>query len=128
MRYIIFLLLFSFLFSGCGIFHVQEIMRIKAVSANMDEQQKYVDAKNEEFEKLLKIVKEGKISNYKTQKDFVKEFGDPVFSKQLSKQEEYSEVWLYRYCDKMFGSEKVYLYFDDAGNLIKWEHRLPKSQ
>jgi len=128
MRFILFILFISFLSSGCSIFHVQEIVRIQDVSANMDKQKKYVDVKNKEFEKLLKIIKEEKISDYKSQGSFVKSFGDPIFEKKVKGQEKYSEVWLYRYCDKMFGSEKVYLYFDDVGNLIKWEHRLPKSQ
>jgi len=128
MRYIVFVLLASFLFSGCNIIHIPEIMRIRSVSANQDQQQKYVQAKNKEFKKLLKVIKEGKISQYKTQKDFIKGFGDPIFKKKFSQPEKYSQLWLYRYCEKMFGSEKVYLYFDDAGNLTKWEHRPATSQ
>ena len=128
MRHIAFVLLASFLFSGCNIIHIPEIMRIRSVSANQDQQQKYVAAKNKEFKKLLKIVEKNKISKYKTQKDFVKGFGEPIFKKQLSQQGKYSQLWLYRYCQKMFGSEKVYLYFDDTGNLTKWEHRPATSQ
>ncbi len=128
MKKIIVILIVSFFVSGCNILHVEEILRLQGAGSNMKEQQAYVVKKNKEFKKLLKVIHENKMSEYKTEQDFLKHFGSPIFSKDISGVKQYSHLWLYRYCEKMFGSEKVYLYFNDAGNLVKWEHRLPKSQ
>jgi len=128
MRIILSICLIVFLSSGCSFLHAEELFRLKSAGANMAGQQKYVTAKDVQFEKLLKAIKEDEISEYKTKKDFSDQFGDPIFKKKPLNLEEYSQLWLYRYCDKIYGSEKVYLYFGDAGNLIKWEHRNAKSQ
>ncbi len=111
-----------FLFCGCALRHTAEIGRLQDYGANMDEQQRYVKAYNEKFDKLLQVVKAGQINDYKTENDFRKSFGEPIFVKDVSGRSDYAVLWLYRYCEKLGGSEKVYLYFDAAGNLVSWEY------
>lgn len=116
-----------FCFCGCAVRHTAEIGRLQAYGANMDEQKRYVKEYNEKFEKLLEAVKTGEMSNYKTQQDFRKTFGEPIFIKDVSGRSDYAVMWLYRYCQKLTGSEKVYLYFDSAGSLVAWEHVLAEK-
>lgn len=117
-----FLIVLVFYFCGCAARHTSEIGRLQAYGANMDEQKRYVKEYNEKFEKLLEAVETGAISNYKTQQDFRKTFGEPIFIKDVSNRTDYAVMWLYRYCQKLAGSEKVYLYFDSAGSIVAWEH------
>jgi len=112
---------------GCSLRHVSEIRRVQAVGANMDEQKKYVKEANERFEKLLAAIETNQMSLYLTQQDFLKAFGVPIFEEKHDNNKDYAELWLYRYCEKMRGSEKVYLYFDASGKLLKWEH-LPAAK
>lgn len=124
-----YLILFSvFILCGCSVCHVSEIRRIQAYSKDGDQKQRYVDEKDAKFEALLAVVRSGEIVNYKTQDDFLKDFGDPVFVKESRGTEDYDHLWLYRYYAELWGLEKVYLYFDKSGNLIKWEHRKADSQ
>jgi hypothetical protein len=127
MRKILFLLL-VFVVCGCAARHVEEIRRIQVVSAEMAAQQRLVDESNKRFEALLKVVQEKTMSDYKTRKDFLDAFGQPIFTKRITGSPAEHELWLYRYCEKFWGSEKVYLYFDKEGNLVRWEHRAAESQ
>ncbi|MDP8266346.1 MAG: hypothetical protein P9M07_05310 [Candidatus Aceula meridiana] len=125
-KYLILFLIFTL--SGCAARHVSEIKRVQAYSKDGDLKQKHVEQKDAKFEALLKIVKSGEITNYKTQDDFLKDFDEPVFRKDSREGQEYDHLWLYRYYAKMWGSEKVYLYFDKSGKLLRWEHRQAESQ
>ncbi len=108
--------------SGCSLRHVSEIRRVQAAGANSDEQKKYVRDVNANFEKLLAATRSGEISQYATQEDFLRTFGPPIFEKKAGINQDYALLWLYRYCEKMKGSEKVYLYFDTSGKLLQWEY------
>lgn len=123
----IFLLVLCFCFVGCAARHVSEIRRIQSLGANADEQQRYVQEKNKKFEALLFVVNSDQMSTYVTQQDFLQAFGEPIFTKNLDPNQGAAQLWLYRYCEKMRGSEKVYLYFDPLGKILKWEHRPAES-
>jgi hypothetical protein len=103
--------------------HASEIERLQDYGRNTEEQKRYVQEQNKKFEELLRVVKDGEISKYKTQQDFLEVFGAPIFMKNVSDKKDRTVLWLYRYCEKMYGSEKVYLYFDSAGSLVTWEHQ-----
>jgi len=118
----IFLVMVMLCFCGCALRHTSEIGRLQEYGRNMDEQKSYVKAQDKKFEELLKVVKTDQMSKYTTQADFLKAFGEPIFVKDVSGKKDYAILWLYRYDEKLFGSEKVYLYFDSAGSLVAWEH------
>ena len=107
--------------TGCALRHTEEIGRLQAYGREGDAQQRYVKDVNAKFDALLAAVRSGGMSAYQTQKDFQDAFGDPIFTKSLDGQGA-AQLWLYRYCEKLKGSEKVYLYFDASGTLLKWEH------
>ena len=117
-----FLVFLMFCFCGCAARHVSEIGRLEAYSANMDEQKRYVKEQNKKFDELLGVIKADQLSKYSTQQDFLKAFGKPIFIKNVSDRTDYAVLWLYRYCEKLVGSEKVYLYFDSVGSIVAWEY------
>lgn len=116
------ILLFS---CGCAkLSHLQELLTLKSFSDNQDAQKRYVEKQDKKFDQLLAVVKAGRLNEFSDKKSFLKEFGEPIFTKKL---DDGSEEWLYRYTAKLFGSEKVYLYFNNSGKLIDSKHVMPDS-
>ena len=110
--------------TGCAkLAHMQELLRLKDYSDNKEVQAKYVKEQDRKFEQLLAAVRESKIESYQNKKNFLAEFGNPVFSRQVTHAGKTMDMWLYRYTTKYFSSEKVYLYFDQAGKLQDWEKK-----
>ncbi|MCC6759276.1 MAG: hypothetical protein IT395_06600 [Candidatus Omnitrophica bacterium] len=117
------LLFLAFLTSGCAkVSHLQELLCLKAYSEEKESQAVLVQKQNEHFERLLQAVKHGEIGKYPDQKSVWKNFGEPVFKTKVVVAETSYQVWLYRYTTKLFGSSKVYLYFDYSGKLKIYDH------
>lgn len=111
--------------SGCAkLAHLQELLTLKGLSDNQAAQQKYVEKQDKRFEQLLEAVKANRMNEFSDQKAFLKAFGEPIFKKSTDTS---GQKWLYRYTAKLFGSEKVYLYFDQSGKLLNYEHVKPNS-
>lgn len=108
---------------GCAIQHAEEIRRLQKLARESVAQSRDVRRSNEHFKALLEVVVQDQMHKYNHQKDFLDHFGPPVFTKEVKGQDKAQELWLYRYYEQMWGSEKVYLYFDQAGFLVQWEHR-----
>ncbi len=115
------------IFSGCAkLAHLEQLLTLKAVSDNRDYQAQYVEEQNKKFEALLAAVKNNSLlENYPHKKMIVKNFGEPVFSREVEHKGQSLELWLYRYATQYFGSEKVYLYFDETGKLLDFGHFIP---
>ncbi len=118
--YIFFLLFFA----GCAkLQHLDQLLILKGVSdeqTQMGKEIKYQDAK---FERLVAAVEEGSISKYKSQESVTGQFGPPIFTERVEEAGQPLEVWVYRYAAEFFDSPKVYLYWDQAGNLIRWNYQ-----
>jgi hypothetical protein len=113
-----------FIISGCAFRHQEEIRRLQDVSREMEAQGQYVLEANQKFEALLAIIDDNSIVEVKTAQEFLDRFGEPVLVKTIDQGPLGHQVrWLYRYVDQMWGSKKVYLYFDSQGNLYQWEYR-----
>ena len=111
---------------GCAkLAHLEQLLTLKAVSDNRDAQKKFVEEQNKRFEELLEIVKKDSLRNYPDKKSILKNFGEPVFTRDIVRHGQPLELWLYRYATKYFGSEKVYLYFDETGKLVDFGHFIP---
>ncbi len=116
------ILLFS---CGCAkLSHLQELLTLKGLSDNQDDLNRYVEKQDKKFDQLLAVVKAWRLNEFSDKKSFLKEFGDPVLTKKLDNG---TEQWLYRYTAKLFGSEKVYLYFDNSGKFVDYKHVTPDS-
>ena len=116
--------------TGCGVLtHMDQLLTLQSMSENQTEQQKFVEAQDKNFEKLLSAIKsESFKSDFPDQKSFEKAFGEPVFAKSTTKNGQNLEEWFYRYAVKFKDSEKVYLYFDASGNLTDFVHIKPEEQ
>ena len=126
MRRIIVCLIIVLFLCGCAkLTHLQELLTLKAMSDNRDLQEKYVNKQNASFEKILEAYKNNSLGNYSDKKSIVKAFGEPLLIKEIARDNQNLERWLYRHAVKV-NSEKVYLYFDQTGKLIDWEYIQPK--
>src|SRR3989338_3462040 len=106
--------------TGCSTMeHLDQLLTLQEMSKNTDLQQAYVAQRDKQFVQLLDAVKNNSLSRYPDKTSIRASFGNPIFTKFIK---DGSEKWLYRYSAKLKGSEKVYLYFDSAGQLVKWEY------
>lgn len=109
--------------SGCAkLVHLQELLTLKAMSDNGEQQKQYVQAQDAKFELLLQKVKSNQLSGYPHKKSVWRSFGEPILIKDVDRNGQSQEQWLYRYATKFFDSPKVYLYFDLAGKLLDWQY------
>ncbi len=108
--------------SGCTIIeNLDEISILGDYSREKDNQHRLVKSINDLYDALTKAIAQRAIREYKDESSFVHSFGEPILKKDLS---DGGQRWLYRYAIYRFAKDKVYVYFDRNGKMIKWE-KLP---
>jgi hypothetical protein len=121
----------AILSSGCtqlkALPHLDQVMTLKDYSEEKDAQAKWIDGENKKFERLLTIVKNGSISGYPDQNSVLTEFGKPVVSESVQDAGSTATRWLYRHPIQKSATDRVYLYFDADGQMIRSEH-IPAAQ
>jgi len=106
--------------SGCTILgNLDEISILGGYSREKDGQHRLVKSINDHYDALVKVIAQGHISDYKDEAAFVQSFGEPILKKVLRSRGQ--ERWLYRYAIYRFAKDKVYVYFDRQGKMVKWE-------
>ncbi len=109
-------------FNGCKtVSHMDELLLLKELSEEQKEMGEEVKLTDAHFDSLVKAVESGDILNYKDQDAIKETFGPPIFIESVVQKGATYKRWLYRYSVQFFDSKKVYLYFNAAGKLIKWE-------
>ncbi len=122
MKIIPYLVLTCLCLSGCAILgNLDEVFILQGYSNEKDAQHRLVKSINGHYDDLSKVIDKGTINDYKDEGSFVKAFGAPILKKDLS---DGSQRWLYRYAIYRLAKDKVYVYFDHNGKMIKWE-KLP---
>lgn len=107
---------------GCAkLAHLEQLLTIKSYSDNKDLQEKFVSKQNEDFERLLQLVRAEGLNAYQTKKELCADFGPPVFTREVIHQGQSVEMCLYRYATEYWNSDKVYVYFDQESRLVDWE-------
>ena len=105
--------------SGCGILsNLDEISVMGDYAREKDDQHRLVKSINDHYDALTKAIDQKVINEYKDEASFTCSFGDPILKKDLSGG---AQRWLYRYAIYRFAKDKVYVYFDRDGKMIKWE-------
>ena len=105
--------------SGCIVLSKADDLAVLGdYSREKDNQHRLVKSINDHYDALIKVIDQKTISDYKDEASFVYSFGDPILKKDLS---DGGQRWLYRYAIFKPGEDKVYVYFDRTGKLIKWE-------
>jgi len=125
---VIFIVLFVFVFSGCAkLRHLPQLLTLKAYAKNKEEQEAYVLVQKKQFEKLLEVVNSGRLEDYQTKDQFVEAFGEPIVAHSKTRNGIVYDMWMYRFAGSVRAAEKIYLYFDEEGQLQDWEHYYPKN-
>jgi hypothetical protein len=101
--------------------HMDELLMLKGYSEEKDAQIKWVEGRKQVFEQLVSVVKDGSIKNYPSQESVVQAFGDPVLSDRIQQDNQPVTRWLYRHPIQKFATDRVYLYFNADGHLLKSE-------
>jgi len=114
------LLLLSF--SGCTVLeNLDELTTLGQYSREKDAQHVLVKSIDDHYDALAKGIDQGTMGHYENEGSFVKAFGDPLVKKDLA---DGRQRWLYRHAIYRLSKDKVYVYFDKNGQVIKWE-KLP---
>ena len=108
---------------GCAkVGHIDELLTLKDLANEQDQIGQYVEEQDRNFELMLKEAKAGTLDDYSNKRNIQRAFGEPVYARNVAQDNQEIESWLYRYATKYFGVEKIYLYFDLDGNLVKSEY------
>ncbi len=112
-----------FFITGCAkLQHMDQLLTLKAVSDEQTRMGKEIQHQDVKFERLVAAVEEGSIAKYKSQKSVTGQFGPPIFTEKVEEDGQPLEVWVYRYAAQFFDSPKVYLYWDQSGQLVQWKY------
>ena len=108
---------------GCAkVSHLDQLLTLKDLADEQVQLGQYVQEQDQNFELMLEEVKAGTLSRHSNKRNIQRAFGDPVYARNVTEDDQELESWLYRYATQYFGVEKVYLYFDLDGNLVKSEY------
>jgi hypothetical protein len=108
--------------------HMDELLRIKDYSDEKDAQAKWIEGEVNTFERLLTSVRNGSIKSYPDHNAVAAEFGKPVLAEEVQDAGQTVSRWLYRHPIQKLATDRVYLYFDAGGQLVKSEHIPSPSQ
>ncbi|MDE2222431.1 MAG: hypothetical protein KGK03_05095 [Candidatus Omnitrophica bacterium] len=104
---------------GCNVVNnLQGLSVLGQVAREGDDQKRLIKNNDDHYDKLKQVIARGHINEYKDKSSFVYAFGQPVLKKDLK---DGTQRWLYRYAIYRTAKDKVYVYFDRSGKMIKWE-------
>ena len=115
--------LIVFFVNGCVVFTKAEgLLTLKRYGDSQAQMQRYVDKQVKLFDKLVSDLEADKLKVGISQRQFIRSYGEPVLSREL-KEPEAGEVFLYRHPTEYFNTDRVYAYFDESKELIRWEYK-----
>ena len=124
--FFMFILVLSF-FTGCMqmqmLPYLNQALVLKDFGAEKDAQHSYIKNADAKFDRMLAEFQSGEIQKYETEKDIIKAFGPPVLTKTVDIDGKIMKQDLYRYAIAHKGPNKIYVYYDQQGQLEKWELR-----
>jgi hypothetical protein len=101
--------------------YMDQALMLEGFGKEKTAQQKIVENIDANYDKLSAAVASGAISKYKTEKHILADFGEPILIKTESVEGKELRRALYRKAIGRSAKDKIYLYYDNQGNLIKWE-------
>ena len=124
LKFLLISCLISFFVSGC-FFLPESAKTLKSVGDSQDDILAYLDKQLESFNQLLVDLKGEVIEPGISKRKFLQIYGEPILSKEVSEPSGGIRL-LYRHPTKYFKSDRVYFYFDQEENLVRWEYK-PKK-
>ena len=115
-----------FLFATQGCFFLPESLKtLKSVGDSQERIEAYLARQLKLFNQLLVDLKDEAIEPGISKARFIRVYGEPILSKEVGDLSG-DTVLLYRHPTEYFKSDRVYLYFDQEENLVRWEYK-PKK-
>ena len=112
----------SFCLCGCNaLHHLPELSTMGEYSREMDNHKKTVDAIDQHYDALAATVNTDGLKSYPDAGSVRSSFGEPILIKNIEVDGKSREQWLYRHALIAKSNDKVYLYFDKQGKLIRYE-------
>ena len=122
------LFIFSCVLSGCTkVSHMDQLLTLKGVADEQMRIKKFVDEQDRKFDKMVEEAKAGTLDQHMSKRKFVRAFGEPVYVTMVREDDRELESWLYRHATAYFHADKIYLYFDADGNLVRSEYQEAKD-
>jgi len=110
-------------FSGCAkMKNLNQLLTLKDLADEQTRLNQHVKEEDQKFELMVDEQKAGTLDQYADKDEIIETFGKPIYVKNVIEEDVELEAWLYRYAAEFFGGEKIYLYFDNNGNLVKSEY------
>ena len=127
----LFLFLFLFLFSGCAqvkqLQNLDPLLTLKGYSDEKEAQEKWVVQEAGKFDSLVAAVQDKSAEHFSSQEAFLRRFGEPVLIEHLNEEGMLIERWLYRHPIQKLATDRVYIFFDQNGQLLRCEHAVPSA-
>ncbi|MFH1655973.1 MAG: hypothetical protein ABH954_05135 [Candidatus Omnitrophota bacterium] len=121
-KLILFFVLCAFL-SGCAILrHKDQLLTLKRLGDDQARQEKSIKIQEKRFQVLLLDYERGRLKKGTTRRRILSRYGEPISMKGLEGDPYIAEQFAYRHPEEIFGSEKVYLFFDKDSKLIDWQY------
>jgi len=124
-RFIIISCLILFFVSGC-FFLPESLKTLKSVGDSQDEIEVYLTKQIELFNKLLIDLENEDLKLGISKINLIYIYGEPILSKNVIEPPGGVKL-LYRHPTEYFQSDRVYLYFDQKDNLVRWEYKPYKN-
>jgi hypothetical protein len=107
--------------------NLDQLLVLKEYSEEKEAQGKWIEQETENFNGILAAVRDGSIKNSPDRESIREQFGDPVIIENIEKDNAPVEQWLYRHPLQKLAFERVYLYFDSNGRLVRYEIVTPPN-
>ena len=108
--------------------NLDELLVLKDYADERDSQEKWVAQEEKRFQSLLAEVEQGTLARDAGRDAIAAKFGEPVVKESVPDSDRPVERWLYRHPIQKLANDRVYLYFDDQGHLLRYEHVTPPSK
>jgi hypothetical protein len=98
------------------------IMALRQYSAGQNEITRYVKRTESRFAVLVADIKNNNIKTGLKYNEVLSRYGEPVITWDMAAPSLASKKLLYRKPVNYFSTDRVYLYFNNYNNLVKWEY------
>lgn len=113
---------FLILVFTCGCSTVSGLKRLQALSISRDEQEAQLKEEEQKFKQLLEDFSSGKIERGISKDKIIETYGEPISASKINKDSSFLDELMYRLPTQFFGSEKVFLYFNNGDKLVDFRY------